>query len=66
MAFEVYSGGHCGVGDTGTAAKMFDRALFGNTSVASGGLKIPDNRIQIPISEWKTIFVDWNMEKKLQ
>lgn len=66
MAFEVYSGGHCGVGDTGIAAKMFDRALFGNTSISTGGLKIQDNRVQIPMSEWKSLFVDWNMDKTLQ
>ncbi len=66
MAFEVYSGNHCGVGDTGIAAKMFDRAFHGNNGVDSGGIKIQDNRVQIPVSEWKTLFIDWNMDKVLQ
>jgi hypothetical protein len=66
MAFEVYNGGHCGVGDTGIAAKMFDRAFFGNTSVNTGGVNIQDSRVQIPVSEWKTLFIDWDMDKVLQ
>ncbi|WP_222868072.1 hypothetical protein [Saccharophagus sp. K07] len=66
MAFEVYNGGHCGVGDTGIAAKMFDRAFFGNTSINTGGVNIQDGRVQIPVSEWKSLFVDWNMDKVLQ
>jgi hypothetical protein len=66
MAFEVYSGGHCGVGDTGIAAKMFDRAFHSNNSVDSGGIKIQDSRVQVPVSEWKTLFIDWNMDKVLQ
>lgn len=66
MAFEVYSGFHCSVGDTGIAAKMFDRAFFGNSSVNTGGLTIPDSRVQIPVSEWKTLFVDWDMDTVLQ
>jgi hypothetical protein len=66
MAFEVYSGGHCGVGDTGIAAKMFDRAFHDNDGVDSGGINIQDSRVQIPVNEWKTLFVDWDMEKVLQ
>lgn len=66
MAFEVYSGNHCGVADTGIAAKMFDRAFHANSGVDSGGIKIQDSRVQIPVSEWKNLFVDWNMDTILQ
>lgn len=66
MAFEVYGGGHCGVGDTGIAAAMFDRAFNGNTSAKTGGIKIDDRRVQIPVSEWKGLFVDWDMDKVLK
>lgn len=61
MAFEVYGGGHCGVGDTGIAAAMFDRAFNGGNG-NTGGIKIDDRRVQIPVSEWKGLFVDWDMD----
>lgn len=66
MAFEVYSGGHCGVGDTGIAAAMFDRAFNGNTSAATGGVNIQDGRVQMPVSQWPEMWIDWNMETVLQ
>jgi hypothetical protein len=65
-SFEVYDGGHCMVGDTGIAAAMFDRALNGNMSAATGKINIQDSRVQIPVSEWKGLFVDWNMDTVLE
>jgi hypothetical protein len=65
-SFEVYSGGHCGVGDTGIAAAMFDRALNGNANADTGKININDKYMMIPVSEWKGLFVDWNMDTVLQ
>lgn len=65
-SFEVYSGNHCSVGDTGIAAAMFQRALDGNMSADTGKINIQDGRVQIPVSEWKGLFVDWDMDKVLQ
>ncbi|HYQ03281.1 MAG TPA: hypothetical protein VER96_31620 [Polyangiaceae bacterium] len=64
-SFEVYTGGHCGVGDTGIAAAMFKRALDGDMNADTGKINIQDARVQIPQSEWKGLFVDWNMETVL-
>jgi len=65
-SFEVYSGGHCGVGDTGIAAAMFKRALDGDMAADTGKLNMQDARLQIPQAEWKGLFVDWNMDTVLQ
>jgi hypothetical protein len=65
-SFEVYSGGHCGTADTGIAAAMFDRAIDGNMNADTGHINIDDSRVQIPVSEWKDLFIDWNMETVLK
>ena len=65
-SFEVYGGGHCGVGDTGIAAAMFDRAINGNMSADTGKINISDARVQIPVAEWKDLFIDWDMETVLK
>ena len=65
MAFEVYSGNHCSTGDTGIAADMFDKVFFDNNGVSTGGINIQDSRVQIPVNEWKQLFIDWDMDKVL-
>lgn len=65
-SFEVYSGGHCSTGDTGIAAAMFDRAINGNMSANTGNINIQDSRVQVPVSEWKGLFIDWDMDTVLQ
>ncbi len=65
-SMEVYNGGHCGVGDTGIAAAMFKRALDGDMAADTGKVNIQDSRVQVPVSEWKGLFVDWNMDTVLQ
>jgi hypothetical protein len=65
-SFEVYDGGHCGVGDTGIAAAMFDRAINGNTNADTGHININDNYMQVPVSEWQDLFIDWDMDTVLQ
>lgn len=64
-SFEVYNGGHCTTADPGIAAAMFDRAINGNTSADTGKINIDDGRVQIPVSEWKGLFVDWDMDTVL-
>jgi hypothetical protein len=65
-SFEVYSGGHCMTGDTGIAAAMFQRALDGNMTVETGKINIQDSRVQVPVGEWKELFIDWDMDTILQ
>jgi hypothetical protein len=65
-SFEVYSGGHCSTGDTGIAAAMFDRAIAGNMSADTGKINIQDGRVQVPVSEWEGLFIDWDMDTVLQ
>jgi hypothetical protein len=65
-SFEVYGGGHCTVGDTGIAAAMFDRAIDGNMNADTGQINIQDSRVMIPVSEWKDLFIDWDMDTVLE
>ncbi len=65
-SFEIYAGGHCGVGDTGIAEDMFDRAINGNMDADTGKINIQDSRVMIPVSEWKDLFIDWDMDTVLQ
>ena len=65
-SFEVYNGNHCTVGDTGIGANMFKRALDGDMSADTGKINIQDSRVQIPVAQWKDLFVDWNMDTVLQ
>jgi len=65
-SFELYSGQHCNTGDTGIAAAMFERAIDGDMSADTGKINIQDGRVQIPVSEWKGLFIDWDMDKVLQ
>ena len=65
-SFEVYDGGHCGVGDTGIAAAMFDRAINGNMNADTGNININDSYMQLPQSQWKDVFIDWDMDTVLE
>jgi len=65
-SFEVYDGGHCGVGDTGIAAAMFDRAINGNMNADTGNININDSYMQLPQSQWKETFIDWDMDTVLE
>ena len=66
MSFEVYDGGHCSTADTGIAAAMFDRVFNGNMSAATGGVRIQDGRVQQPVSQWPSTWIDWDMDTVLQ
>ena len=66
MSFEMYSGMHCSVGDTGIAAAMFDRAFDGNTSANTGVMIIPDSGVQQPVNDWQSMWIDWDMGTVLQ
>ena len=66
MSFEMHSGMHCSVGDTGIAAAMFDRAFDGNTSATTGAMIIPDSGVQQPVNDWQSMWIDWDMGTVLQ
>ncbi len=65
-SFEIYTGNHCSVGDTGIAATMFKRAIDGDMSADTGKINIQDSRLQVPVSEWEGLFIDWDMDAVLQ
>jgi hypothetical protein len=65
MAFEMYSGMHCGAGDTGIASAMFQRAFYGDTSGGTGVVIIPADGVQQPVSEWEDMWIDWDMDTVL-
>lgn len=58
---------HCSVpaAYTTLANKFFDRVFKGNTSAETDVMIIPSGNVQQPQSEWKEMWVDWDMETKL-
>ncbi|WP_437980204.1 glucuronyl esterase domain-containing protein [Sorangium sp. So ce117] len=68
MGFTMYSANHCGASGTQTAlaGEMFKRAFEGNASANTDVMNILDNGVQQPVSEWKTMWVDWDMDTVLQ
>ncbi|HET9957698.1 MAG TPA: hypothetical protein VFQ61_24540 [Polyangiaceae bacterium] len=68
MGFHMYSAGHCSnpAEATALAGEFFKRAIDGNMSAKTDVMDIMDNGVQQPVSEWKTMWVDWNMDTVLQ
>jgi hypothetical protein len=68
MAFLQYSAGHCGnpAAATSLAGEMFKRAFQGDMAAKTDVLTIMDDGVQQPVSEWKSMWVDWDMEAVLQ
>ncbi|WP_242515312.1 hypothetical protein [Sorangium cellulosum] len=68
MGFQMYSANHCGASgsQTALAGEMFKRAFEGDTSAKTDVMEIPDSGVQQPVSEWKDMWVDWDMETVLQ
>ena len=67
MSFHMYSSGHCGASGSQIAAatNMFDRVFNGNMSADTGVMEIMEDGVQQPVSEWKDMWVDWNMDTVL-
>ena len=68
MGFHMYSAGHCsGPAEANTlAGEFFKRVFDGNTSAKTDVMDIMDNGVQQPVSAWKDMWVDWNMDTVLQ
>lgn len=68
MGFTMYSASHCAASgsQTALAGEMFKRAFEGNTSANTDVMTILDNGVQQPVSEWKSMWVDWDMETVLR
>jgi len=68
MGFLQYSAGHCSNPQQATAlANEFFKLVFqGDTSAKTDVLQIMENGVQQPVSEWKDMWVDWNMDTVLQ
>lgn len=67
MGFHMYSAGHCSnpAEATALAGEFFKRAIDGNTSAKTDVMDIMDSGVQQPVSEWKGMWVDWNMDTVL-
>ena len=68
MGFHMYSAGHCSTPAEATAlaGEFFKRAIDGDPTAKTDVLDIMDSGVQQPVSEWKTMWVDWNMDTVLQ
>lgn len=68
MGFHMYSAGHCSAPAEATnlAAEFFKRAFEGSTTAKTDVMNIMDNGVQQPVSAWKGMWVDWDMEAVLK
>lgn len=68
MGFLQYSAGHCSnpAAATSLAGEFFKRAFQGNASATTDVMTIREAGVQQPVSEWKSMWVDWDMETVLQ
>jgi hypothetical protein len=68
MGFKMYSANHCGnpAEATSLAGEFFKRAFEGNMTAKTDVMDIMANGVQQPVAEWKTMWVDWDMETVLK
>ena len=68
FAFQMYSAGHCSNPSSAVslAGEMFKRVFDGNTSAVTDVQTIMSNGVQQPVSEWQSMWVDWDMNTVLQ
>ena len=68
MGFHMYSSGHCGrpAEATSLANEFFKRAFQGDTSAKTDVMDIQNNGVQQPVSEWESMWIDWDMNTVLQ
>ncbi|HMA95879.1 MAG TPA: hypothetical protein VKP30_24495, partial [Polyangiaceae bacterium] len=68
MGFHMYSANHCGnpAEATSLAGEFFKRAFEGSTTAKTDVMEIMSNGVQQPVAEWKTMWVDWDMETVLK
>lgn len=68
MGFHMYSAMHCSVPSEATAlaGEFFKRAIDGNASAKTDVMDIMDNGVQQPVSQWKDMWIDWDMDTVLK
>jgi hypothetical protein len=68
MGFLQYSANHCSTPSQATslAGEFFKRAFQGNTTAMTDVMSIMTDGVQQPVSAWKDMWVDWDMETVLQ
>jgi hypothetical protein len=68
MGFYMYSAGRCSnpAEATSLAGEFFKKLFDGNTSAKTDVMEIMDNGVQQPVSEWKSMWIDWDMETVLK
>jgi hypothetical protein len=68
MGFQMYSAGHCSnpASAVSLAGEFFKRVFDGNMSANTDVMTIMDNGVQQPVSEWQSMWVDWDMNTVLQ
>lgn len=68
MGFKMYSANHCGApaSETALAREMFKRAFEGDTNANTDVMDIPSGGVQQPVSEWKDMWIDWDMDTVLR
>lgn len=67
-AFSMYSAGHCSApGAASTlAGEMFKLAFDGDTSANTDVMDILSGGVQQPVSEWESMWIDWDMDIVLE
>lgn len=68
MGFHMYSAGHCSnpAEATTLAGEFFKRVFEGSASAKTDVMDIMENGVQQPVSDWKTMWIDWDMETVLK
>jgi hypothetical protein len=68
MGFMMYSAQHCGSPREAVdlVNEFVKRAFQGDTSAKTDVMQIMQDGVQQPVSEWKDMWVDWDMEATLQ
>jgi hypothetical protein len=68
MGFHMYSANHCGnpAEATALAGEFFKRAFEGSTTAKTDVMDIMSTGVQQPVSEWETMWIDWDMDTVLK
>jgi hypothetical protein len=68
MGFHMYSAGHCSMPAEATnlATQFYNRVFNGDTTAKTDVMDIPASYIQQPMSQWQSMWVDWDMNPVLQ
>jgi hypothetical protein len=68
MGFHMYSSNHCGnpAEATALAGEFFKRAFEGSTTAKTDVMDIMSTGVQQSVSEWETMWIDWDMDTVLK